>query len=205
MFSRKRPTHTLGANATSLIARGTRITGDISFEGSLFLDGNVDGQVIATEPGAQLIVGEHGSVRGDMRVPAAIIHGCVCGDVYAMEKLELATSARITGDIYYRSLVVAGAQVNGRLHYCPAGSGDASLLPMESADAENIAWASEPALKKTVTSSEEPNGALPNVLTAEKANDVSIGGAQDAAHQPDAWSQAIPRKRGRHRATAGNT
>lgn len=40
--------------ATSLIANGTRITGDLSYEGSLILEGQVAGHVMAIEPGALL-------------------------------------------------------------------------------------------------------------------------------------------------------
>lgn len=118
MFNRKRPTQVAHDIATSLIAHGTRITGDVNFKGSLFLEGEIDGQVTAIEPGALLTVGEQGLVQGDIRVPAAIIHGSVCGDVYTMERLELAATARVAGNVCYGSIVViAGAQIDGRLQH----------------------------------------------------------------------------------------
>ena len=38
------------------------------------------------------------------------------GDVYANERVELATNARVSGTVYYRLLEMAmGAEVNGKL------------------------------------------------------------------------------------------
>lgn len=136
MFSRKRPDQVAHTVATSLIAHGTRIAGDVCFEGSLFLEGQIDGQIIATEPGALLTIGELGLVQGDIRVPSAIIHGKVCGDVYAVERLELAATARITGDVCYRSIVVAaGGQIHGRLQHGSSDGDGTAALPPAPADA----------------------------------------------------------------------
>ena len=140
MFNRKRPTQVSGTSATSLVAHGTRITGDVRFDGSLFLEGQIDGQVMAIEPGALLTIGEQGLVQGDIRVPAAIIHGSVCGNVHAMERLELAATARVEGDVCYRSIVVvAGAQIHGQLQHCASDSDEAVALPAEPAHAIGVA------------------------------------------------------------------
>lgn len=45
-----------------------------------------------------------------------ILNGTVVGDVYASERVELASQARVTGTVHYRLLEMAmGAEVNGQL------------------------------------------------------------------------------------------
>lgn len=116
--SRKRQTPTTtAANETSLIASGTVIQGDIRFNGTLHLDGHVEGSVLADpDGGAVFTLSELGQVIGEVRVANAVINGHVKGDIHAYERLELAANARIEGDVHYRVLeMAAGAQVNGRM------------------------------------------------------------------------------------------
>lgn len=118
IFSRKHAEHSRTNDPTSLIANHTHLQGDICFSGSLYLEGSVEGIVYADDAAAVLTLSEHGLVRGDIRVPIAVIHGEVRGNVYVADRLELAATARITGDVYYRMLkMTAGAQVNGCLYH----------------------------------------------------------------------------------------
>jgi len=51
-----------------------------------------------------------------VRVPHIILNGLVRGDVYANEHVELASSARVEGNVYYALIEMAmGAEVNGKL------------------------------------------------------------------------------------------
>ena len=108
-----------GPADTSLIARGTTIRGDIRFTGTLHLDGQVEGAVLADAgSNAILTVSEVGRVVGDIRVPHAVIDGTVVGNIHATDRLELAAQARIQGDISYAVLeMTAGAQVNGKFSH----------------------------------------------------------------------------------------
>jgi len=119
MFSTKGKTQgpAVSAAATSLIARGVVIRGDVSFNGNLHLDGTVEGAVHA-EAGSDgvLTISETGRVVGRIEVPHAVINGAVTGDIDAAERLELAPLARIEGDVHYQVLeMAAGAQVNGKM------------------------------------------------------------------------------------------
>lgn len=167
MFNRKRPTPDDASAVASLIAKGTRLAGDISFSGNLFLDGRIDGQIIATEPGALLTIGEQGQVRGNVRVPAAVIHGQVRGEVISTERLELASTARIDGDLYYRSIAVfAGAQVNGQMRHGAPDGDDLAAAPDEPTmpDAlaqqarEEPATANEPTVEQASAPAPAPAG-----------------------------------------------
>ncbi|WP_430391859.1 bactofilin family protein [Dyella sp. 20L07] len=118
MLSRKRSERTPISHDTSLIARGTVIRGDVHFSGTLHLDGRIEGAVLAEEGGAIFTLSENGIVQGEIRVPHAVINGHVHGDIHAGDRLELASEARITGDVHYRTLeMAAGAQVNGRMSH----------------------------------------------------------------------------------------
>ncbi|AIF46482.1 bactofilin family protein [Dyella japonica] len=118
MLSRKRNERAPAHPDTSLIARGTIIQGDVRFSGALHLDGQIVGSVLAEEQGAVFTLSESGHVQGEIRVPHAIINGQVRGDIHATERLELASEARVTGDVQYRTLeMAAGAQVNGRMSH----------------------------------------------------------------------------------------
>ena len=102
----------------TLIGEGTSVSGDVTFSGGLHVDGTVRGNIIAEggDSGALLVVGEHGRVEGEIRVPHVIISGAVSGDVRALESVELAPRAQVNGNIYYARIEMAmGAEVNGQM------------------------------------------------------------------------------------------
>jgi cytoskeletal protein CcmA (bactofilin family) len=102
---------------STVIGNGTVVTGDVHFAGGLHLDGTVKGNV-SGEPDSNstLTISDRGRVEGDVRLDNLILNGTVVGDVYADERVELASAARVTGTVYYRLLEMAmGAEVNGQL------------------------------------------------------------------------------------------
>jgi cytoskeletal protein CcmA (bactofilin family) len=101
----------------TLIGAGTTIKGDLSFSGGLHIDGTVHGSIVAA-PGAEamLVVSEKGMIEGEVRAPHVVINGNLKGDIVASERIELASQARVQGNIYYKLLeMAAGAQVNGQI------------------------------------------------------------------------------------------
>ena len=102
---------------STVIGQGTTIVGDVEFSGGLHLDGTVRGKVTGeADTQSTLTVSEQGAVEGDVHLDNLILNGRVVGDVYARERVELATNARVTGTVYYRLLEMAmGAEVNGQL------------------------------------------------------------------------------------------
>jgi cytoskeletal protein CcmA (bactofilin family) len=101
----------------SFIGRQSELTGDMRFSGGLYVDGKVIGNVLAEDDAsAFLALSEHGTIEGEVNVPNVQLNGTVVGDVRAASHIELATNARVTGDVYYRLLEMAmGAEVNGKL------------------------------------------------------------------------------------------
>ena len=101
----------------TVIGQQTRLEGDIRFSGGLHVDGTVKGNIIA-EPGSDnvLTVSEKGRIEGDVQVPNLELNGAVEGDVHASERVELASHAKVTGNVYYNLIEMAmGAEVNGNL------------------------------------------------------------------------------------------
>jgi cytoskeletal protein CcmA (bactofilin family) len=140
MFSnnRKNQAPSVGAIATSLIARGMTLRGDVQFSGTLHLDGTVEGSIHADAGGdGVLTISETGRVIGRIEVPHAVINGGVTGDIDVAERLELAPLARIDGDVQYQVLeMAAGAQVNGKMiHRAPPTIRQLARAAIESAPA----------------------------------------------------------------------
>ena len=101
----------------SLIGHMSRILGDIRFGGGLHIDGAIKGNVIADgDERATLTVSDRGNIEGEVRVPYIILKGLIKGDVYANEHVELGSTARVEGNVYYALIEMAmGAEVNGKL------------------------------------------------------------------------------------------
>ena len=101
----------------TIIGRNTAINGDFSFSGGLHIDGKITGNIEADDDsGSILILSQDGTVEGTLRVPNILINGQVIGDVYASERVELASHAKIQGNVYYNLLEMEmGAAINGNL------------------------------------------------------------------------------------------
>jgi len=80
----------------TILGKGTRITGDISTNGSLRIEGQVEGKIKAD---GDLFVGESGSVKNQIDARNVIIAGKVESNVIAQEKLEILPSGNLRGDI----------------------------------------------------------------------------------------------------------
>ena len=118
MFNNNRKDGRAVAEVTTLIAAGTEIHGDIQFKGRLHVDGLIEGAVRGDGAQAMLTLSEHARVVGELHAPHIVINGRVEGDVTALDRLELASNARVEGNVYYKVLEMsAGAQINGKMVY----------------------------------------------------------------------------------------
>ncbi len=101
----------------SLIAQGTCIEGNLKFTDGLRIDGEVVGDICATEGSASiLVISESASVTGRIHADHVIVNGRVMGPVHASELLELQPKANIAGDVSYKALEMhQGAVIFGQL------------------------------------------------------------------------------------------
>ena len=123
MFGDKGKSARNGTNTVeTLVGPRVQIRGDIGFSGGLYIEGRVVGKVIADEGAAAVLtVAAQGQVEGEARAPVVVIAGQLTGDVYASERVELASNARVQGNIYYKVVeMAAGAMITGRLIHADA-------------------------------------------------------------------------------------
>lgn len=116
----------------SLIAQGTRIDGNVTFHDGLRVDGEVVGDIRASdEQPSILVVSEQASVTGQIHADHVIINGRVKGPVFALELLELQPKARIEGDVSYKALEMhQGATIAGQLKPMAGGIEDKPTLKL---------------------------------------------------------------------------
>lgn len=121
MFGKKRRSNGV---IQTLVGDGTRIKGDVRFDGGCHVDGVIHGNVIADRDSeAFLSISSEGLVDGSVRVPTVILNGKVQGDVYASVRVELGPSAKVFGNLHYELLeMAAGAEINGKLIHDSAQS-----------------------------------------------------------------------------------
>jgi cytoskeletal protein CcmA (bactofilin family) len=112
----------------SLVGQNTEIKGDVIFSGGLHVDGVVKGSVIAKDGEDSLLtLSERGTIEGEVKVPNVVVNGTVIGDVHASGHVELASEARIHGNVYYALIEMAmGSEVNGNLVH----KADESVVPL---------------------------------------------------------------------------
>ena len=107
------------STTTTLISHGTEVVGDIKFSGSLDIEGVVRGNIVA-QSGKDAVVRivDKGRVEGEIHAPEIIINGEIIGDVHSTKHLELASKARVQGNVHYKLVEMAiGASVNGSLKH----------------------------------------------------------------------------------------
>lgn len=116
----------------SLIAQGTRIEGHVHFHDGLRVDGDVVGDIQASDDQRSiLVVSESASVTGRIQADHVIINGSVKGPVHAFELLELQPKARIEGDVSYKALEMhQGATIAGQLKPMTGGVEDKPTLKL---------------------------------------------------------------------------
>jgi len=101
----------------TLVGPQSEVSGDVKFTGGLHIEGTIKGNVIAENDGNSLVqLSESGTIEGEVRAPFIVLNGVVIGDVHGGEHVELASKARVAGNVYYNLIEMAvGAEVNGKL------------------------------------------------------------------------------------------
>lgn len=104
----------------SLIGPGMKVVGDCETDGTLRIEGAVQGTVRA---GKAVVIGRDGLVIGDVVTQDAVISGRVEGSVTAESRLELQASCAIEGEVHTPRLQLEeGAVFNGSLSMAGGGA-----------------------------------------------------------------------------------
>lgn len=130
MFGKSSSRKSRSKRVDTVIGKTTTIKGDLTFAGSLHIEGTVIGSVKAVDgESATLVLDENGLIEGNVNVSNVIINGSVDGDIFATEHAELMSQARIKGNVYYDLLEMAvGSEINGNLVHRKEETGQVEYL-----------------------------------------------------------------------------
>jgi len=100
-----------GSDDISIIGPEMQVDGDLVTDGTVRVEGKIEGNV---EAGKAVVVGKSGEVHGDVRTQDAVVSGQVRGALTAASRLEVQSTARIDGEVHARRLQLEeGAMLNG--------------------------------------------------------------------------------------------
>jgi len=104
--------HRLDTKMTYLTS-DCEITGTIKFDGSMRIDGNVEGKIMSDK--GELVIGKTGTAKAAINIRSVVIEGRVVGNIKATDKVVLKQKAHLIGDLKAKTLVVeAGVIFVGR-------------------------------------------------------------------------------------------
>ena len=99
----KEPPRPAESGVVASLFKGSRVTGQLNFQGAARIDGIVDGEIQCQ---GKLVIGEGAEVRAKIIGQTVEVHGRVEGNVVAKERLELVAPARLYGNIVTPRLTI---------------------------------------------------------------------------------------------------
>lgn len=118
MFSRRpaRPT----SDGYSIVDEHLTIVGDISTDGTVRIDGRIEGTVHRT---SKMIIGAGASVTGNVEAHEVVIGGELTGDLVVHGRVEVQKSGTVRGDIRAAAVMLEeGGTVHGHVVVHPLDS-----------------------------------------------------------------------------------
>jgi cytoskeletal protein CcmA (bactofilin family) len=85
----------------NVLGRSAFIRGELSAEGAFRIDGTIEGTVASR---AQVVIGESGTVRGDVIGTDVVVAGQIIGNVRCSGHLEILAKGKVEGDIAAQSV-----------------------------------------------------------------------------------------------------
>jgi cytoskeletal protein CcmA (bactofilin family) len=106
----------------AFLGKGTEFKGVITYEGTIRIDGKVEGEIITK---GTLVVGETAVINAEISAGTVVSGGKITGNIRAQEKVQLLSTAVQTGTIVTPILVIEeGVTFNGKCEM------DRSGIPM---------------------------------------------------------------------------
>jgi cytoskeletal protein CcmA (bactofilin family) len=105
MFGKKHP------QLETIIGPETTLRGELNCAGTVRIDGALEGNLNAE----WVIIGEKGSIQGDVKTKGMIIGGKVNGNIRSDDVVEITQKGEVSGEIYTTNLIIIeGALFEGR-------------------------------------------------------------------------------------------
>lgn len=107
MFGNKRAP-VFSDQVETIIGRDTQLKGTINAGGTVRIDGQVEGEIVAK---GDVVIGETGTITASLQARNATIAGTVRGNADVTDKLELTPTAKLFGDIKTGVLIIGEGAV----------------------------------------------------------------------------------------------
>lgn len=142
----------------TIIADDVEINGSIKCSGGIKLAGKVNGDVTTA---GDVSVEKGAAIKGNVLAASVVVHGMIKGNISAKERIELKGTARVSGDIKAKRLVVEeGVSLVGK----------SEITPVELAGGEATLDIDTPVASSVDTGRTDDDGVKPS-LTARPAMD----------------------------------
>jgi len=92
------------AGLVGYLYKGSRVSGQLNFQGPARIDGAVDGEIHCQ---GKLTIGASAEIKAKITAQVVVIQGKVEGNVSAKESIELVTPARLIGNIDTPKLIIS--------------------------------------------------------------------------------------------------
>jgi cytoskeletal protein CcmA (bactofilin family) len=100
--------------ADTIVSSGSRVEGTLQVEGSLRIDGRLEG-VLAVN--GRLVVGAGAEIQAEVSAIEALVAGRIRGNLRARESVELLQGSRLEGDVFTKCFRIEdGAFFQGNCH-----------------------------------------------------------------------------------------
>ena len=111
LFARRATVHQ--ATGYSLVDEQMIIAGEINTQGTIRVDGRIEGRV---HRAGAMIVGSTGVVVGDVEAGEVVVGGVIEGNIVAAGRVEVQASATVKGDIKTSAMLLhEGGTVRGHM------------------------------------------------------------------------------------------
>lgn len=182
------------------VSQGIRIKGEIFGVGDLVMDGTFEGKVHL--PDGAFTVGPHGRVNADITAREIVIRGEVIGSLKARERVHVASTGRLTGDMDTRGIVIDdGAILHSKIATpqaaptqavsapSPREGASAASASAKAATPEPSSSAPHPAAETAAVSSPDPSPkedqpAQPTQVDASPRSKRAAAGSAANANEP---------------------
>jgi len=109
----------------AFLGEGTEFRGTLSFEGTVRIDGKLEGEIISKD---LLIVGETAFIKAEIEVGRMINSGNIEGNIMAQQRIEILPPGSVKGHIRTPNLILMeGAKFNGTCEMISAEPVDVAI------------------------------------------------------------------------------
>ena len=96
----------------NILSSDVEIKGTVKFTNDLIIDGKIEGEIFSD---GSLTVGENARLKAEIKTATVVVYGKVHGNITAVDRIELKSSAEVIGDIRTKTLSIeAGAIFVGK-------------------------------------------------------------------------------------------